>query len=137
MWPGAGRAVGQGGRCPSPSRELHLSPAVCEDLGGPDLGPGCGGGRQHPQGRCRAEAACCLLVCLQDSVLAFWSHGMQGRSLDTNEVSGTLDPRCPWPGGHCLLGEEPLGWPQCPFSSQVTQEITDETRIFRVLGAHR
>ncbi|XP_027973742.1 mitogen-activated protein kinase kinase kinase kinase 2 isoform X3 [Eumetopias jubatus] len=50
------------------------------------------------------------VVCLQDSVLAFWSHGMQGRSLDTNE---------------------------CPFSSQVTQEITDETRIFRVLGAHR
>ncbi|XP_032138806.1 mitogen-activated protein kinase kinase kinase kinase 2 isoform X6 [Sapajus apella] len=43
------------------------------------------------------------VVCLQDSVLAFWSHGMQGRSLDTNEV---------------------------------TQEITDETRIFRVLGAH-
>ncbi|XP_032138800.1 mitogen-activated protein kinase kinase kinase kinase 2 isoform X1 [Sapajus apella] len=51
------------------------------------------------------------VVCLQDSVLAFWSHGMQGRSLDTNE--------CP------------------PPSSQVTQEITDETRIFRVLGAHR
>lgn len=25
-------------------------------------------------------------MCLQDSVLAFWSHGMQGRSLDTNEV---------------------------------------------------
>ncbi|XP_032138804.1 mitogen-activated protein kinase kinase kinase kinase 2 isoform X4 [Sapajus apella] len=50
------------------------------------------------------------VVCLQDSVLAFWSHGMQGRSLDTNE--------CP------------------PPSSQVTQEITDETRIFRVLGAH-
>uniref|UniRef100_A0A8C4PSH5 Mitogen-activated protein kinase kinase kinase kinase n=1 Tax=Equus asinus TaxID=9793 RepID=A0A8C4PSH5_EQUAS len=44
------------------------------------------------------------VVCLQDSVLAFWSHGMQGRSLDTNEV---------------------------------TQEITDKTRIFRVLGAHR
>ncbi|KAF6104649.1 mitogen-activated protein kinase kinase kinase kinase 2 [Phyllostomus discolor] len=50
------------------------------------------------------------VVCLQDSVLAFWSHGMQGRSLDTNE---------------------------CPFSCQVTQEITDETRVFRVLGAHR
>lgn len=32
-------------------------------------------------------AACPLPVCLQDSVLAFWSHGMQGRSLDTNEVS--------------------------------------------------
>ncbi|EPY78882.1 mitogen-activated protein kinase kinase kinase kinase 2-like protein [Camelus ferus] len=44
------------------------------------------------------------VVCLQDSVLAFWRHGMQGRSLDTNEV---------------------------------TQEITDKTRIFRVLGAHR
>ena len=28
-------------------------------------------------------------VCLQDSVLAFWSHGMQGRSLDTNEVRGS------------------------------------------------
>lgn len=40
-------------------------------------------------------AAWLLLVCLQDSVLAFWSHGMQGRSLDTNEVSGTLDPGCP------------------------------------------
>lgn len=31
-------------------------------------------------------------MCLQDSVLAFWSHGMQGRSLDTNEVSGTRAP---------------------------------------------
>ena len=30
-------------------------------------------------------------VCLQDSVLAFWSHGMQGRSLDTNEVRGTWE----------------------------------------------
>lgn len=29
-----------------------------------------------------------LSVCLQDSVLAFWSHGLQGRSLDTNEVQG-------------------------------------------------
>lgn len=79
-------------------------------------------------------------MCLQDSVLAFWSHGMQGRSLDTNEVSGTQDPGCPhnpmpcWPRP---LGEDLLGWPQCLFSSQVTQEITDETRIFRVLGAHR
>ncbi|XP_051820635.1 mitogen-activated protein kinase kinase kinase kinase 2 [Antechinus flavipes] len=44
------------------------------------------------------------VVCLQDSVLAFWQHGMQGRSLETNEL---------------------------------TQEITDETRIFQVLGAHR
>lgn len=34
-------------------------------------------------------------VCLQDSVLAFWSHGMQGRSLDTNEVRGTLESRPP------------------------------------------
>lgn len=33
-----------------------------------------------------------LPVCLQDSVLAFWSHGMQGRSLDTNEVSEAQRP---------------------------------------------
>ncbi|KAJ1105823.1 hypothetical protein NDU88_003227 [Pleurodeles waltl] len=44
------------------------------------------------------------IVCLQDSVLAFWKHGMQGRSIRTNEV---------------------------------TQEITDESRVFRVLGANR
>ncbi|XP_013919368.1 PREDICTED: mitogen-activated protein kinase kinase kinase kinase 2-like [Thamnophis sirtalis] len=44
------------------------------------------------------------IVCLQDSVLAFWKHGMQGRSLE---------------------------------SSEVTQEVTDESRVFRVLGGHR
>ncbi|MBN3304731.1 M4K2 kinase, partial [Amia calva] len=44
------------------------------------------------------------LVCLQDSVLAFWKHGLRGRSLQTNEV---------------------------------TQEITDESRVFRVLGTSR
>ncbi|XP_056292052.1 mitogen-activated protein kinase kinase kinase kinase 3-like isoform X4 [Pseudoliparis swirei] len=43
-------------------------------------------------------------VCLQDSVLAFWRHGMQGRSFKTNEV---------------------------------TQEISDITRIFRLLGSDR
>uniref|UniRef100_A0A8C8EPN1 non-specific serine/threonine protein kinase n=1 Tax=Oncorhynchus tshawytscha TaxID=74940 RepID=A0A8C8EPN1_ONCTS len=42
--------------------------------------------------------------CLQDSVLAFWKHGLKGRSLHTNEV---------------------------------TQEITDESRVFRVLGTNR
>uniref|UniRef100_A0A8C7G4A8 Mitogen-activated protein kinase kinase kinase kinase n=1 Tax=Oncorhynchus kisutch TaxID=8019 RepID=A0A8C7G4A8_ONCKI len=44
------------------------------------------------------------LVCLQDSVLAFWKHGLKGRSLHTNEV---------------------------------TQEITDESRVFQVLGTNR
>ncbi|XP_077401055.1 mitogen-activated protein kinase kinase kinase kinase 2 isoform X2 [Vanacampus margaritifer] len=44
------------------------------------------------------------LVCLQDSVLAFWKHGLKGRSFRTNEV---------------------------------TQEITDESRVFRVLGTNR
>ncbi|XP_071402465.1 mitogen-activated protein kinase kinase kinase kinase 2 isoform X3 [Centroberyx affinis] len=44
------------------------------------------------------------LVCLQDSVLAFWKHGLKGRSL---------------------------------HSSEVTQEITDESRVFRVLGTNR
>uniref|UniRef100_A0A674E3D0 Mitogen-activated protein kinase kinase kinase kinase n=1 Tax=Salmo trutta TaxID=8032 RepID=A0A674E3D0_SALTR len=39
-----------------------------------------------------------------DSVLAFWKHGLKGRSLHTNEV---------------------------------TQEITDESRVFRVLGTNR
>lgn len=28
-------------------------------------------------------------VCLQDSVLAFWKHGLKGRSLQTNEVNLT------------------------------------------------
>uniref|UniRef100_A0A8C5HSS4 non-specific serine/threonine protein kinase n=1 Tax=Gouania willdenowi TaxID=441366 RepID=A0A8C5HSS4_GOUWI len=44
------------------------------------------------------------LVCLQDSVLAFWKHGLKGRSFHSHEV---------------------------------TQEITDETRLFRVLGTNR
>uniref|UniRef100_A0A667ZY06 non-specific serine/threonine protein kinase n=1 Tax=Myripristis murdjan TaxID=586833 RepID=A0A667ZY06_9TELE len=32
------------------------------------------------------------IVCLQDSVLAFWRHGMQGRSFKTNEVRAILLP---------------------------------------------
>ncbi|XP_063047389.1 mitogen-activated protein kinase kinase kinase kinase 3 [Engraulis encrasicolus] len=44
------------------------------------------------------------IVCLQDSVLAFWRHGMQGRSFKSNEI---------------------------------TQEISDSTRIFRLLGNDR
>ncbi|XP_056298700.1 mitogen-activated protein kinase kinase kinase kinase 2 isoform X2 [Pseudoliparis swirei] len=44
------------------------------------------------------------LVCLQDSVLAFWKHGLKGRSFQSNEV---------------------------------TQEITDPSRAFRVLGTNR
>ncbi|KAL7375137.1 hypothetical protein ABVT39_012590 [Epinephelus coioides] len=44
------------------------------------------------------------LVCLQDSVLAFWKHGLKGRSFHSNEV---------------------------------TQEITDESRAFKVLGTNR
>lgn len=44
------------------------------------------------------------LVCLQDSVLAFWKHGLKGRSLQTNEV---------------------------------TQEITDRSRAFQILGTTR
>ncbi|XP_006809678.1 mitogen-activated protein kinase kinase kinase kinase 2 [Neolamprologus brichardi] len=44
------------------------------------------------------------LVCLQDSVLAFWKHSLKGRSFHSDEV---------------------------------TQEITDESRVFRVLGTNR
>ncbi|XP_056137107.1 mitogen-activated protein kinase kinase kinase kinase 3 isoform X2 [Lampris incognitus] len=44
------------------------------------------------------------VVCLQDSVLAFWRHGMQGRSFRSNEV---------------------------------TQEISDSSRNFRLLGSDR
>ncbi|XP_070780178.1 mitogen-activated protein kinase kinase kinase kinase 3-like [Enoplosus armatus] len=44
------------------------------------------------------------IVCLQDSVLAFWRHGMQGRSFRSNEI---------------------------------TQEISDISRIFRLLGSDR
>ncbi|KAG8449166.1 hypothetical protein GDO86_016006 [Hymenochirus boettgeri] len=44
------------------------------------------------------------VVCLQDSVLAFWKHGMQGKNFKSNEV---------------------------------TQEILDESRVFRLLGSDR
>uniref|UniRef100_A0A667WC09 Mitogen-activated protein kinase kinase kinase kinase n=1 Tax=Myripristis murdjan TaxID=586833 RepID=A0A667WC09_9TELE len=44
------------------------------------------------------------VVCLQDSVLAFWRHGMQGRSFKSNEI---------------------------------TQEISDSSRMFRLLGSDR
>uniref|UniRef100_A0A8C1GM61 non-specific serine/threonine protein kinase n=1 Tax=Cyprinus carpio TaxID=7962 RepID=A0A8C1GM61_CYPCA len=44
------------------------------------------------------------LVCLEESVLAFWKHGLKGLSLHNCEV---------------------------------TQEITDESRVFKVLGTHR
>uniref|UniRef100_A0A8C1VL16 Mitogen-activated protein kinase kinase kinase kinase 6 n=1 Tax=Cyprinus carpio TaxID=7962 RepID=A0A8C1VL16_CYPCA len=36
------------------------------------------------------ESFCCIfVVCLQDSVLVFWKHGLKGRSLQTNEVKLT------------------------------------------------
>uniref|UniRef100_A0A673JHK4 non-specific serine/threonine protein kinase n=1 Tax=Sinocyclocheilus rhinocerous TaxID=307959 RepID=A0A673JHK4_9TELE len=44
------------------------------------------------------------LVCLEESVLAFWKHGLKGLSLHNCEA---------------------------------TQEITDESRVFKVLGTHR
>ncbi|MBN3298714.1 M4K5 kinase, partial [Amia calva] len=48
------------------------------------------------------------VVCLQDSVLAFWKHGMQGKSFKSNEAS-----------------------------ISVTQEISDQSRVFHLLGSDR
>uniref|UniRef100_A0A665VZ76 Mitogen-activated protein kinase kinase kinase kinase 2 n=1 Tax=Echeneis naucrates TaxID=173247 RepID=A0A665VZ76_ECHNA len=64
---------------------------------------------------CRSDETVCVCVCvqmtehsgrfcLQDSVLAFWQHGLKGRSFQSNEI---------------------------------TQEITDESRVFKVLGTNR
>lgn len=66
-----------------------------------------------------------LLVCLQDSVLAFWSHGMQGRSLDTNEVSGTQEPGCPPPGCPHVLGvaSVPLFFPGDPGDHRQDEDL--------------
>jgi len=44
------------------------------------------------------------IVCLQDSILAFHEHGMQGKSFRSNEI---------------------------------TQEICDRSRIFRLLSSYR
>lgn len=75
---------------------LSRATAVCEDLCGPSVGPGSGWGSPSVlRAGAGLMAAGFLLVCLQDSVLAFWSHGMQGRSLDTNEVSRTREPGLP------------------------------------------
>lgn len=126
MWPrGLGLAAGQGGRSPSPSREPCWSPAAqsVRTSVAQTWAQGVAGGASVPRAGAGLTAAWPLLVCLQDSVLAFWSHGMQGRSLDTNEVSETQEPGGSPPGCPHLLGEDPLGQPQSPFSSQVTQEI--------------
>lgn len=72
----------------------------------------CGGG----VGWCRAKSLV-LPVCLQDSVLAFWSHGMQGRSLDTNEVSGAWEPAASNSEG--LVQKGPAGMvSEVPLSSR-------------------
>ncbi|XP_034712612.1 mitogen-activated protein kinase kinase kinase kinase 2 isoform X6 [Etheostoma cragini] len=64
--------------------------------------------RGHPSKELAAEMVFDFpietLVCLQDSVLAFWKHGLKGKSFHSDEV---------------------------------TQEITDESRVFRVLGTNR
>uniref|UniRef100_A0A3Q2VPR8 Mitogen-activated protein kinase kinase kinase kinase n=1 Tax=Haplochromis burtoni TaxID=8153 RepID=A0A3Q2VPR8_HAPBU len=46
------------------------------------------------------------IVCLQDSVLAFWRHGMQGRSFKTNEVRfilSTFKSKTRSSGGLCAV----------------------------------
>lgn len=68
-------------------------------------------------------------VCLQDSVLAFWRHGMQGRGLKSNEVIITQSESRNLPTA--LLSHNLI------LSLQVTQEIVDSSRIFRLLSSDR
>lgn len=73
-----------------------------------------------------------FVVCLQDSVLAFWKHGLKGRSLQTNEVNLSSTTMMA-----SLMPEEGRNNEILCCSPQVTQEITDKSRVFQVLGTTR
>lgn len=88
--------------------------------------------RIRPLSGASGDNAVVFAVCLQDSVLAFWKHGLKGRSLQTNEVNLTSITMMA-----SLMYEEGRNDGILCCLPQVTQEITDRSRVFQVLGTTR
>ncbi|CAG9116185.1 unnamed protein product [Plutella xylostella] len=74
------------------------------------------------------------ILCLQDSVLAFHRHGVQGRSLRNGDVTQEITDHS---RVYRLLGADNTVYSAKICNGDVTQEITDHSRVYRLLGADK